>query len=226
MRDDKPTGHGAQHPRAQPPQAAPIPSGDDRALTLSETFEEIYAWRQRIRGTWRERGLATVLVILLGSLVWLLLTRTIPWAGGPIGSVQAVLALDTPWVPIPAPDDPRTASATGLGTAVWVSAPLVIAAFWFTAAYHLDRASRRTYRVSEIPGIRHSTAYTLVAIGAVFPLIILGLVSGAWGLFALIAWTAANQAWGSAVGLAALLGGFAAAVRLGNLILDRHASSR
>ena len=214
------------------PLGAPADSGrprpnrshDDRPLTLRETLEEIAAWRRRLRVPWGNRWFAAAALVLIGLALWLVLLRVVPWQGGPMGSLEAVLALDAPWAPIPAPDDPRTASSTGLGTAAWVSAPLVIAAFWFTAAYHLDRTSRRTFRVSDIPGVRHSRGYTLIAIGAVFPLILLGLISGAWGVFALLSWAAASQAWASVIGLLALLLAFAGVVRLANLILDRRAA--
>lgn len=201
-------------------------ASDARPLTLEETLYEIRRRYARIRGSWTERALASLVLLVLGALAWLVISLVVPWSGGIAGSIVGVLALDPPWTPLPAPDDPAVLRDTGLATAAWVGAPLVIAAFWFVAAYHLERASRRTYRVSEIPGVSHSVGYAAMAIVGVFPLIIAGLVSAAWGVFALVSWAAAAQAWGSVAGLLALLLGFAAAVRVANAILDRRANAR
>ena len=108
-------------------------------------------------------------------------------------------------------------------TAAWVGAPLVLSAFWFAAAYHLDRESRRAFGVSRIPGVRHSTGYTAMAVLLVFPLMVLGLASGAWGVFMLGSWAIAFGAWGPAGFLVALLAIFGLVVRLANAALDRRA---
>jgi len=104
-----------------------------------------------------------------------------------------------------------------------VGAPLVVSACWCAAAYHLDRESRRTFGVSRIPGVRHSTGYTAIAILLVFPLIVLGLASGAWGVFMLGTWAITFGAWGPAGTLLALLVIFGLVVRLANAALDRRA---
>ena len=199
---------------------------DVRPLTFDETLDALRLWYARIRGSRIERALASLILLVAGALAWLVISLVVPWSGGIAGSVAGVLALNLPWTPLPGPDDPAVLRDTGLATAAWVGAPLVIGAFWFVAAYHLDRASRRTYRVSEIPGVRHSTGYAAMAIVGVFPLIIAGLISTAWGVFALVSWAAAAQAWGSVVGLLALLLAFAAAVRVANGILDHRANAR
>lgn len=199
---------------------------EDRPLTLGETLDHVRAWYARVRGTWWERALVGVLLAALGALAWLVLSLVIPWSDGIIGSVQGVLALDVPWAPVPAPDDPAVAADAGLGTAAWIGAPLVIAAFWFAAAYHLDRASRRVLGVSHVPGVRHSAGYVAMAMVVVFPLIILGLISGAWGIFALTTWAVARGAWGSVVALIALLVAFCGLVRLASAVLERRAANR
>ena len=126
------------------------------------------------------------------------------------------------WPPIPAPDDPRVARSTSLVAAAWVGAPLILGVFWFTAAYHLDRASRRAFRVVDGGLVRQTAGYTVMAIGMIFPLIILGLVGSAWGVFALLTWAAAGEAWGAAGTLVGLLAVFAGMVRAANAVLDRR----
>ncbi len=199
---------------------------DTRQVTFQELLVEIRLRYARIRGSRTERVLAGLVLLALGALGWLVISLVVPWSGGIAGSIAGVLALNLPWTPLPGPDDQAVLGDTGLPTAAWVGAPLVIGAFWFVAAYHLDRASRRTYRVSEIPGVGHSTSYAAMAIVGVFPLIIAGLISAAWGIFTLVSWAAAAQAWGSVAGLLALLLGFAAVVRVANAILDRRANGR
>lgn len=228
---DEPEGDPAAARAAEPAATRPTAAatergGEDRPLTLGETLAELQARYAGMRGGWRARALVGALLVIIGALVWLVLSRVIPWSGGIIGSIQDVLALDVAWAPVPAPDDPVVAADTGLGTAAWVGAPLVVAVFWFAAAHHLDRASRRTFGTSRVPGVRHSAGYTVMAIVVVFPLIVLGLVSGAWGVFALISWAAAHEAWGSTVALVALLLGFGGFVRLASAMLERRAASR
>ena len=137
---------------------------DTRQVTFQELLVEIRLRYARIRGSRTERVLAGLVLLALGALGWLVISLVVPWSGGIAGSIAGVLALNLPWTPLPGPDDQAVLGDTGLPTAAWVGAPLVIGAFWFVAAYHLDRASRRTYRVSEIPGVGHSTSYAAMAI--------------------------------------------------------------
>ena len=177
---------------------------------------------RRMEGTWRGTGLTILGVVLIGALTWGLISVAVPWSGGIVESVQAALTLDVGWPAIPAPDDPRVHRSTSLVAAAWVGAPLVLGVFWFTAAYHLDRTSRRAFRVVDDGLERQTVGYTVMAIGVIFPLIILGLVGSAWGAFALITWASAGEAWGTAGTLIALLVIFAGAVRAANAVLDRR----
>jgi len=195
----------------------------DRPLTMSETFDMIRANLERVEGTRREVAVTLALILFGGVGVWALLTAAIPWSGGILQSVQDVLALSASWPTLPAPDDPRVAVSTDVRVAMWVGSPLVLGVFWFTAGYHLDRASRRAFRPVGPTGTRHSsTGYTLIAVAVVFPLILLGLVGSAWGVFALVSWAALRDAWGAIALLATLLGCFSGVVRLANEVLDRR----
>ena len=62
-----------------------------------------------------------------------------------------------------------------------------------------------------------------MAVLLVFPLMVLGLASGAWGVFMLGSWAIAFGAWGPAGFLVALLAIFGLVVRLANAALDRRA---
>ena len=192
----------------------------DRPLTLAETWRDFAAWLHRTR--W-QRPIAAVALVIAGALTWAVISAIVPWPEGIPGTVQRVLAMDVGWAPLPIPDDPRLAADLSLVTAAWVGAPLVLSAFWFAAAYHLDRESRRAFGVSRIPGVRHSTGYTAMAVLLVFPLMVLGLASGAWGVFMLGTWAFAFGAWGPAGFLVVLLAIFGLVVRLANAALDRRA---
>lgn len=194
----------------------------DRPLTLAETWSDFAGWLRRTR--W-QRPIAAVALIIAGALTWAVISAIVPWPEGIPGTVQRVLAMDVGWAPLPIPDDPRLTADLSLVTAAWVGAPLVLSAFWFAAAYHLDRESRRTFGVSRIPGVRHSTGYTAMAVLLVFPLMVLGLASGAWGVFMLGTWAIAFGAWGPAGFLIALLAIFGLVVRLANAALDRRAGA-
>ena len=193
-----------------------------RPLTLRETLELMQDHLRRLEGTWRGTGITILGVALMGALTWGLISVVVPWSGGIVASVQATLTLDVGWPAIPAPDDPRVHGSTSLIAAAWVGAPLVLGVFWFTAAYHLDRAGRRAFRVVDDGLERQTAGYTVMAIGLIFPLIILGLAGSAWGVFALITWAAAGEAWGTVGTLIALLAAFAGAVRAANAVLDRR----
>ena len=205
-------------PESSPPRAS---SPDlDRPLTLEETWNDFAGWLHRTR--W-QRPIAAVALVVAGALTWAIVSAIVPWPEGIPGTVQRVLAMDVGWAPLPIPDDPRLAADLSLMTAAWVGAPLILSAFWFAAAYHLDRESRRAFGVSRIPGVRHSTGYTAMAVLLVFPLMVLGLASGAWGVFMLGTWAIAFGAWGPAGFLIALLAIFGLVVRLANAALDRRA---
>ncbi len=204
----------------EPSWAAPSPADADRPLTLRETWDDFASWMGRTR--W-QRPIAAAALVVAGALTWAIVSVVVPWPEGILGTVQRVLAMDVGWAPLPTPDDPRLAADLSVVMAAWVGAPLVVSAFWFAAAYHLDRESRRTFGVSSIPGVRHSTGYTAIAVLLVFPLIVLGLASGAWGVFMLGTWAITFNAWGPAATLLALLAIFGLVVRLANAALDRRA---
>ncbi len=191
-----------------------------RPLTLRETWDDFTGWLTCTR--W-QRPIAAVALAVTGAFTWAVISLVVPWPEGIAGTVQRVLAMDVGWAPLPVPDDPRLASDLSLIAAAWVGAPLVLSAFWFAAAYHLDRESRRAFGASRIPGVRHSTGYTTMAVLLVFPLIVLGLASGAWGVFLLGTWAITFGAWGPAGTLLGLLAIFGLVVRLANAALDRRA---
>lgn len=202
--------------------ASSAPADPYRPLTLRETLDLMQDNLRRLEGTWRGTGLTILGVVVMGALTWGLISVAVPWSGGIVESVQAALTLDVGWPAIPAPDDPRVHRSTSLAAAAWVGAPLVLGVFWFTAAYHLDRASRRAFRVVDDGLERQTVGYTVMAIGVIFPLIILGLVGSAWGVFALITWAAEGEAWATAGTLIGLLVAFALVVRAANAVLDRR----
>jgi hypothetical protein len=212
----------APQQESPPPSEPPPPADPYRPLTLGETLELMQDHLRRLEGTWRGTALTVLGVALMGLMTWGLISVLVPWSGGIVESVQAALTLDVGWPAIPAPDDPRVQGSTSLTAAAWVGAPLILGVFWFTAAYHLDRTSRRAFRVVDDGGVQQTVGYSVIAIGLIFPLIILGLAGSAWGVYALITWAAAGEAWSAAVTLLVLLAVFAGAVRAANAVLDRR----
>lgn len=200
-------------------------SDDRRPLTFRETLDEVRNRLANVRGTWWERPLMAVAVLAGGVLAWVAVSVVVPWPGGILEAIQRTLAMDVGWLPIPAPDDPRLAADTSLAAAAWAGAPLMLSAFWFSSAYHLDRSSRRAFGTSRIPGVRHSRGYTLMAVLLVFPLLVLGLASGAWGLFTLGTWAVTLKAWGAAGTLVGVLLAVGLLVRLANTALDRRSGA-
>ena len=215
-------GELAEFPSATSEPAAHPPVDPYRPLTLRETLDMVQDQLRRMDGTWRGLGITILATAVICALTWVLISLAVPWSGGIVESVQAALTLDVAWPPIPAPDDPSVSRATSLVAAAWVGAPLILGVFWFTAGYHLDRTSRRAFRVVDRGLVRQTAGYTVMAIAVIFPLIILGLVGSAWGAFALLTWAAAGEAWSAAGTLVALLAIFAGLVRAANAVLDRR----
>jgi hypothetical protein len=79
--------------------------------------------------------------------------------------------------------------------ALGAAAPLLLSLFWLTCAYLFDTEARRLFIVEDDWGERRGMGYTAVALGCVTPLLVLGLLAGAWGLVRLFFWTRNTGAW-------------------------------
>ena len=93
--------------------------------------------------------------------------------------------------PIPGAAEPPAAASppapTSLGRSYFLSAlPLLLGLFWLLSAWLVDSEARRAFVVQEPWGDRRTIAYTALAVGCVFPLILAGLIFSAWGFVTFI----------------------------------------
>ena len=86
-----------------------------------------------------------------------------------------------------APPAAAPAAAPSLGRAYLLAAlPLLLGLFWLLSAWLVDSEARRAFVVQEPWGERRTVAYTALAVGCVFPLILAGLIFSAWGFVTFI----------------------------------------
>lgn len=84
--------------------------------------------------------------------------------------------------------------------------PLLLGLFWLLSAWLVDSEARRAFVIQEPWGERRTVAYSCLAIGCVFPLILAGLIFAAYGFVAFVQFVAVRA-------------GIAAGVRAGAAIL-------
>jgi len=84
--------------------------------------------------------------------------------------------------------------------------PLLLGLFWLLSAWLVDSEARRAFVIQEPWGERRTVAYSCLAIGCVFPLILAGLIFAAYGFVAFVQFVATRA-------------GIAAGVRAGAAIL-------
>ena len=171
---------------------------------------------------------STLLYRLAGAAIWVVVLFVL-WR---IGSgfldsefMKRVLALDAPFLPVPAPDSVIVADAS-LKSAAFVGAPLVLAVLWFAGAYQIDRTARRTFGFDESLDSRYPAGYVVTAILSVFPLLVFGVIGAAWGGVALATWAITHESWGAVIVLLALLGVFSLGLWVLDTGFDRRVPSR
>jgi hypothetical protein len=103
-------------------------------------------------------------------------------------------------IPTPEPGaEPGAAPAgTGAITASQLALaglPLLLGLFWLLSAWLVDAEARRAFVVQEPWGERRTVAYSCLAVGCVFPLIVAGLIFAAYGFVAFVLFVANRQSW-------------------------------
>ncbi|MGH2367341.1 MAG: hypothetical protein ACRDI2_04005, partial [Chloroflexota bacterium] len=73
--------------------------------------------------------------------------------------------------------------------------PLLLGLFWLLSAWLVDAEARRAFVVQEPWGERRTVAYSCLAVGCVFPLILAGLIFSAYGFVAFVIFVAGRQNW-------------------------------
>jgi hypothetical protein len=73
--------------------------------------------------------------------------------------------------------------------------PLLLGMFWLLSAWLVDAEARRAFVVQEPWGERRTVAYSCLAVGCVFPLILAGLLFAAYGFVSFVIYIANRQSW-------------------------------
>lgn len=154
-----------------------------------------------------------------GIIVSVLLVRVVVaiFQGDFVGDM---LALQAPFSASPSPSSASVSGKTDFVSAMLVGAPTVIASLWLAGAIQIDRAARRALGGPSLTG-NSSRTYYVVAAGCAFPLMLLSVVGGGWGLVNLISWAMETGSWGSVIQLFLLEAAFVLLVKLGNDWMDR-----
>jgi hypothetical protein len=83
--------------------------------------------------------------------------------------------------------------------------PLLLGLFWLLSAWLVDAEARRAFVIQEPWGERRTVAYSCLAVGCVFPLILAGLIFAAWGFVQFVVYIANRQSWLAGIQSGALI---------------------
>ena len=83
--------------------------------------------------------------------------------------------------------------------------PLLLGLFWLLSAWLVDAEARRAFVVQEPWGERRTVAYSCLAVGCVFPLILAGLIFAAYGFVSFVIFVAGRQSWAAGLQAGALI---------------------
>jgi hypothetical protein len=104
----------------------------------------------------------------------------------------------------PAPAEPGAAAAPQRQLLI-AALPLRLGLFWLLSAWLVDAEARRAFVVQEPWGERRPVAYTVLAVGCVFPLILAGHIFSAWGFVTFVLDVSRRQSPIAALQAAALI---------------------
>jgi hypothetical protein len=91
------------------------------------------------------------------------------------------------------------------GEVVLKALPLLLGLFWLLSAWLVDAEARRAFVVQEPWGERRTVAYSCLAVGCVFPLILAGLIFAAYGFVSFVIFVAARQSWAAGIQAGAVI---------------------
>jgi hypothetical protein len=230
-------------------ESAP-PSGPSVAARIGEVLGTASA---RIEGIVRDPArrpqviAAAVGLVLVVALLAVLPALTRRGATPPAPAAEAPAeGQPAPAQPAPAAEQPgqaappaagaaeqpaQPAQAPSIGRSYLLSAlPLLLGLFWLLSAWLVDSEARRAFVVQEPWGDRRTIAYTALAVGCVFPLILAGLIFSAWGFVTFILDVSRRQSPLAALQAAALIlmicAGFLVARGLLAQWLDKRRAAR
>ena len=137
-------------------------------------------------------ALVIALLVLVPALSRRAGTPAAPPAAGvpaegqpPAGEAQPPAAQPAEGQP-PAGEAPAPVVDSALRQNFFAALPLLLGLFWLLSAWLVDSEARRAFVIKEPWGDRRTPAYTALAVGCVFPLILAGLIFSAWGFVTFI----------------------------------------
>jgi hypothetical protein len=218
------TGLAPVSPPGPPP---PPPAGGPWLALLRE------AWLEPARRRWIVAGAAALAVLLLLVLGPRIGTRFAPPAPAPAAEAPApeAPAPEAPAEPAPQPAPTPAAGAPSAppaeapppppplyerilppsvrqfatGEMALKALPLMLGLFWLLSAWLVDAEARRAFVVQEPWGERRTVAYSCLAVGCVFPLILAGLIFAAYGFVSFVIFVAGRQSWAAGLQAGALI---------------------
>jgi hypothetical protein len=218
------TGRFALQP-AEPQPSGKRPSAP-RAHPVRRPNPLLAAWRDPDRRLWLALGCASLLAVLaliaVGPSLGQRFAPAEPAAETPGETVepgaqpQAPPAVPPEAQPPPPseegtpPEAAPAAPAPGMFGVPFVqlglqALPLLLGLFWLLSAWLVDTEARRAFVVQEPWGERRTVAYSCLAVGCVFPLILAGLLFSAWGFVSFVIWVANRASWMAGIQAGALL---------------------
>jgi hypothetical protein len=129
--------------------------------------------------------------------------------------------------PAPAqPGPPSGGIQPGLVQLGLAALPLLLGLFWLLSAWLVDAEARRAFVVQEPWGERRTVAYSCLAVGCVFPLILAGLIFAAWGFVSFVVYVANQHNWITGIQAGALVLLVCASILIARGIAVRWRTSR
>lgn len=179
------------------------------------------AWDDPGRRGWLLGGLLCLLVVVGMILAGPQLSRRLappPAATQPQQEAPAPGAEGQPAAPAgeqpageqPAPAQPAPAQPAGrlpasMSQLALAALPLLLGLFWLLSAWLVDAEARRAFVVQEPWGERRTVAYSCLAVGCVFPLILAGLLFAAYGFVSFVVFVANRQSWVAGIQAGAII---------------------
>ncbi|HEX2514269.1 MAG TPA: hypothetical protein VH257_06150 [Chloroflexota bacterium] len=220
------TGLAPASPPGPPPP--PPPGGPWLALLRA-------AWLDPARRRWIVAGGAALAVLLLLVIGPRIGARFAPPAPAPVAEAPApeAPAPEAPAEPAPQPAPapapapapveappaeapaplpplyerflPPSVRQFATGEMALKALPLLLGLFWLLSAWLVDAEARRAFVVQEPWGERRTVAYSCLAVGCVFPLILAGLIFAAYGFVSFVIFVAGRQSWAAGLQAGALI---------------------
>jgi hypothetical protein len=200
------------------PAAPPLPTRLLRSLDLGEAPPGP-PWYAPLVEAWNDPQRRQPLVIgAVTQALLLAMMLAAPWLNEHLGlGVAPAEAPPAPAEGEEAPAPPPSLLRQLMTAEVALKAlPLLLGLFWLLSAWLVDAEARRAFVVQEPWGERRTVAYSCLAVGCVFPLILAGLIFTAYGFVAFVIFVAERQSWSAGIqagGLILLVGAFALLVR-------------